>query len=78
MLKQILPIACVLAWSMACPVGEICAQQADEVANNWHQWRGPQANGVSRTAKPPLRWNENKNIKKKVKIDGNGSSTPII
>jgi len=44
----------------------------------WHQWRGPEANGVSRTATPPIEWSEGKNIKWKVAIDGNGSSTPII
>ncbi len=51
---------------------------ANEAANNWHQWRGPEANGVSRTAKPPLEWSEEKNVKWKVAIDGKGSSTPII
>ncbi len=51
---------------------------ANEAANNWHQWRGPEANGVSRTAKPPLEWSEEKNVKWKVAIDGSGGSTPII
>ncbi len=51
---------------------------AEEVANNWHQWRGPEANGVSRTAKPPVRWSEDENVKWKVAIEGDGSSTPII
>ena len=46
--------------------------------NNWHQWRGPEANGVSRTATPPILWSESKNIKWKIAIDGNGGSTPII
>ena len=46
--------------------------------NNWHQWRGPEANGVSRSATPPLKWNEKKNISWKVQIPGKGSSTPII
>ncbi|MGI9266539.1 MAG: hypothetical protein ACR2QY_03360, partial [Akkermansiaceae bacterium] len=27
-------------------------------AKNWHQWRGPEANGVSRTATPPMTWSE--------------------
>ena len=47
-------------------------------SNNWHQWRGPEANGVSRTATPPALWSEDKNIAWKVRIDGNGGSTPII
>ena len=47
-------------------------------AHNWHQWRGPEANGVSRKAKPPLEWSETKNIQWKAGIEGHGSSTPII
>ena len=55
------------------------AQSFDELqADNWHQWRGPEANGVSRTAAPPIEWSEDHNIQWKVAIDGNGSSTPII
>lgn len=47
-------------------------------ANNWHQWRGPDANGVSTSASPPVTWSETENIKWKVQIDGRGTSTPII
>ena len=46
--------------------------------NNWHHWRGPDANGVSTTAKPPLEWSPTNNIQWKTPIEGNGSSTPII
>ena len=51
---------------------------SDDLLNNWHQWRGPEATGVSRTANPPLTWGEKENIKWKVAIDGRGTSTPII
>ena len=51
---------------------------ADDFAENWHQWRGPIASGVSETADPPIQWSENKNIKWKVEIEGRGTSTPII
>ncbi|PHS00440.1 MAG: hypothetical protein COA78_23935 [Blastopirellula sp.] len=54
------------------------AQSPNEANNNWHQWRGPEANGVSRTAKPPVEWSETKNIQWKSEIDGKGSSTPIV
>jgi outer membrane protein assembly factor BamB len=54
------------------------ALQAQSIENNWHQWRGPEANGVSRTATPPIEWSEDKNIQWKVAIDGSGSSVPII
>jgi outer membrane protein assembly factor BamB len=46
--------------------------------NNWHHWRGPDANGVSTTAKPPLQWSPTNNIQWKTPVEGNGSSTPII
>ena len=51
---------------------------ADSYEANWHQWRGPNANGVSATGHPPTEWGEGKNIKWKAKIDGRGTSTPII
>ena len=58
--------------------GLVTSGSAQEVADNWHQWRGPEANGVSRTARPPLRWSETRNVQWKVPIDGDGSSVPII
>ena len=61
-----------------CLSSQLDAQSPDEVQQNWHQWRGPEANGVSRTATPPIEWSEEKNIQWKVPIDGQGSSTPII
>lgn len=51
---------------------------AQSIENNWHQWRGPEANGVSRTAKPPVQWSEDKNIQWKAAIPGRGSSIPIV
>ena len=52
--------------------------RAASIADNWHQWRGPEHNGVSRTANPPIEWSETKNVQWKVAIDGQGSSAPII
>ncbi len=46
--------------------------------SNWHQWRGPEANGVSRAAKPPVEWSEDKNVRWKVAINGKGNASPII
>lgn len=48
---------------------------ADE---NWAQWRGHKNSGASRSAEPPVTWSETENIKWKVAIDGNGTSTPIV
>jgi len=44
----------------------------------WPQWRGPYATGVSRTANPPLEWNETKNIRWKVEVPGRGSASPVV
>ncbi|QDT10604.1 PQQ-binding-like beta-propeller repeat protein [Planctomycetes bacterium K23_9] len=55
-----------------------CPAPGQELADNWHQWRGPNANGVSDTADPPISWSEDGNIKWKVSIDGQGTSTPIV
>jgi len=46
--------------------------------NSWAQWRGPLNSGVSASGDPPVTWSETENIKWKVAIDGNGTSTPII
>ena len=50
----------------------------ESFTDNWHQWRGPNATGVSTTANPPVTWGEDENIKWKVAIEGQGTSTPII
>jgi len=58
--------------------GHLAAQSLDGARANWHQWRGPEANGISRSATPPTEWGEEKNVRWKVAIGGNGSSAPII
>lgn len=51
---------------------------AETEANFWHQWRGPENNGVSRTARPPAEWGEGKNVRWKVAIEGHGTASPIV
>ncbi len=46
--------------------------------NNWHHWRGPNADGVAPQGNPPTTWDESTNIKWKADIPGSGSSTPIV
>src|SRR4030081_3033037 len=46
--------------------------------NNWHHWRGPEANGTAPKADPPLKWDATTNIKWKVALPGRGSATPIV
>ena len=45
---------------------------------NWHQWRGPEANGFAPAADPPIHWGPESNIKWKVAVPGQGESTPIV
>lgn len=67
----------VVSWSAL--AAQVQAQSFEEAkAQNWHQWRGPAATGVSSTAQPPIEWGEGKNIRWKVAIEGQGNSTPII
>ncbi len=51
---------------------------AKERLDNWHQWRGPLANGTSPHGKPCLKWDDKTNIKWKTELPGLGSSTPIV
>jgi outer membrane protein assembly factor BamB len=51
---------------------------AGEVLDNWHHWRGPLANGFAPKGDPPLRWDEQTNIKWKAALPGRGSATPIV
>lgn len=51
---------------------------ADQRDHNWHQWRGPAADGVAPLATVPLTWDESTNIRWKVEIPGEGSATPIV
>ena len=54
------------------------ADIAKAKASNWHHWRGPDANGVAPTAKPPTHWSEKKNVRWKAPVEGFGTSTPIV
>ena len=54
------------------------ARAVDQAESNWHQWRGPNANGLASQGDPPIEWNAEKNIKWKTPIPGRGSATPIV
>src|SRR4051794_10173401 len=71
---RIMPVLFAGCW-LGISVLPGAAASADE---NWAQWRGPLASGVAPNAHPPMSWSETDNIKWKVKIPGNGHSTPII
>src|SRR5947209_15985570 len=46
--------------------------------NNWHQWRGPHADGTAPRGDPPVTWDRQKNIRWKAALLGRGSATPIV
>ena len=61
-------------WSCAVWTGTA----ADGQESGWPAWRGPLGTGASPDANPPLRWDENTNIRWKAAIPGRGVSTPIV
>jgi outer membrane protein assembly factor BamB len=73
-MKAILVAAAVFVFSSASFAGDF----ASERIANWHQWRGPNGDGVSPDGDPPTEWGPAKNVKWKVEIPGEGSATPIV
>ncbi|QOV92017.1 PQQ-binding-like beta-propeller repeat protein [Humisphaera borealis] len=65
--------AAIAGGVLAIPCGFLLAADG-----NWPQWRGPQATGAVAEASPPTTWGEGKNVKWKVALPGEGSSTPIV
>jgi outer membrane protein assembly factor BamB len=60
------------------PAGLRGDDNSTRLLDNWHQWRGPLANGMSPNGDPPIRWDDSTNVKWKTPLPGRGSSTPII
>ncbi len=56
-----------------CSIPVISAQ-----AEDWPQFRGPLANGVSTEAKLPVEWSADKNVAWKISVPGVGWSCPIV
>jgi outer membrane protein assembly factor BamB len=54
------------------------ADFSSECQRQWHQWRGPLANGTAPYGDPPVQWSETTLVKWKVRIPGEGSATPIV
>ncbi|MGE3780361.1 MAG: PQQ-binding-like beta-propeller repeat protein, partial [Pirellulaceae bacterium] len=66
------------AWLLALPLAVVAAEFEQERLANWHQWRGPLANGVAPQGDPPTTWSESSHVKWKVAVPGKGKSTPIV
>lgn len=59
-------------------LAEGAAASKETYESNWPQWRGPSASGVASQGNPPVEWSEERNIKWKARIPGNGHATPVI
>ena len=68
----------LVAALVAIPLTLTPSAQVSGAERYWPQWRGPAANGISRTANPPTEWSETRNLRWKVEIPGRGSSSPVI
>ena len=49
-----------------------------DAARYWPQWRGPLGTGIAPHANPPVHWNEQKNVRWKIPVPGNGHLTPVV
>lgn len=74
-MKQVL-FALVLAANALLAPGLNAQAPAGET--NWPQWRGPLGTGVAPVGQPPIKWDETTNIVWKVRLLGDGTSTPVI
>jgi outer membrane protein assembly factor BamB len=67
-----------LAVTLALTLSAGAAEFPKGAAENWHHWRGPNADGTAPKADPPTKWDANTNIKWKAPLVGKGSATPIV
>ena len=47
-------------------------------AENWPQWRGPLATGVSPEKGMPVEWSNEKNVAWRTELGGLGVSSPVV
>ncbi len=47
-------------------------------AENWHQWRGPNNDGISHETDVPIQWSQTENIKWRLPLPGEAASTPVV
>lgn len=74
--RLLLIFVCVAALSALAGDAGQCA--APSALDNWPQWRGPLANGVSPRAKPPIQWSETNNVRWKLALPVKGHASPIV
>ena len=47
-------------------------------AQVWPQWRGPTADGVAETARPPVTWSSTEHVRWTRDLAGAGTSSPVV
>lgn len=62
----------------ALPLTSWSAEDQVAPAHYWSQWRGPQGTGVAPHGNPPIEWSEDKNVRWKITIPGQGHASPIV
>ena len=77
-MKQWMATATVSGFAAALWLGAVSTASAAKADANWPQWRGPLGTGVAPDANPPTTWSESSNIKRKAKIPGEGSASPVV
>jgi outer membrane protein assembly factor BamB len=55
-----------------------CTKLTFAAEDNWPQWRGPLGTGVAADGKYPVKFSNKDGVAWKVKLPGNGSSTPAV
>lgn len=73
-----MPLALIAPAVFAVVARVSAADFPSDSQHQWHQWRGPLANGLAPHGDPPVQWSETKNVQWKVPIPGEGSATPIV
>jgi outer membrane protein assembly factor BamB len=70
-------LSAVFVLALGCAAA-VAADFETEKLDNWHHWRGPNADGSAPKADPPAKWDAKTNVKWKVELPGKGSSTPAV
>ena len=59
-------------------IGVVLATAGSARGENWPQWRGPSANGISAETNLPVKWTTTENIAWKLPLPTWSGSTPIV
>lgn len=62
----------------ACVAITLCLAGVSLSAENWPQWRGPAANGVSPEHGLPLKWSKTENVAWSLRMPDRSGATPIV